>query len=76
MFDAWGKPGSGIQRGELRWLGSFDECRSISSGPASNATQSTGSSSHGYDAQYCSVGIGTGPSPLGAPSGNHRSVSL
>ncbi|XP_067662821.1 nose resistant to fluoxetine protein 6-like [Haliotis asinina] len=26
MLDAFGKPGSGILKGELKWLGSFDEC--------------------------------------------------
>ncbi|XP_046562223.1 LOW QUALITY PROTEIN: O-acyltransferase like protein-like [Haliotis rubra] len=29
MLDAFGKPGSGILKGELKWLGSFDECMGV-----------------------------------------------
>ena len=50
MVDSVGKPGSGILGGNLRWLGSFDECVDVRA-----AINQTGKITYPWKGQYCTA---------------------
>ncbi|XP_055947834.1 nose resistant to fluoxetine protein 6-like [Argiope bruennichi] len=59
MLDSYGKPGSGILQGNVRWLGDYDECLDIRAPPKENTDVGN------FRGKYCSLQI---PLKLGALS--------
>ena len=58
VIDSWGKPPSSVLEGNLNWLGSYDQCRSIVSPNNPNSTFDS------FEGQYCLVNIAQRPSSL------------
>ena len=53
MVDAIGKPPSGILGGNLKWLGSFDECVDVRA-----AINQSGKITYPWKGQYCTAHFG------------------
>ena len=53
MVDAIGKPESGILGGNLKWLGSFDECVDVRA-----AINQSGKITYPWKGQYCTAHFG------------------
>uniref|UniRef100_A0A914WC87 Nose resistant-to-fluoxetine protein N-terminal domain-containing protein n=1 Tax=Plectus sambesii TaxID=2011161 RepID=A0A914WC87_9BILA len=60
QLDACGKPGPGILRGNLQWMGAYQECININVPPPPSSTQD-----HPYQGGYCRASIAINPTVLG-----------
>ena len=55
VLDAFGKPGSGVLEGDLKWLGSYDECFAVQA-----RVNVSGSMMSPYEGKYCTVNFQSG----------------
>ena len=50
VLDAMGKPPSGVLNGDVKWLGSYDECLAVEA-----SVNISGEMTSPYKGQYCSA---------------------
>ncbi|GBN32258.1 hypothetical protein AVEN_116019-1 [Araneus ventricosus] len=61
MLDSYGKPGSGILQGNIKWLGEYDECLDVQAPPKENTDVGS------FRGRYCSLQIPLKSGPVSLP---------